>query len=131
MTSRWFWRERCRCSGDAESTPRTFGEREKVGREDGIEPSSPGWAPGALPDLCYPRTCKLNPWRVWPSPSNPLLRRFTALQEQGSIPNNDPASVPTLRQPPPESCPDALRSSPQKQGTPLAERIKIRDLPIS
>ncbi len=27
-----------------------------MGREGGFEPPSPGWSPGALPSLCYPRT---------------------------------------------------------------------------
>lgn len=29
-----------------------------MGREGGIEPPSPGWSPGALPKLCYPRTVR-------------------------------------------------------------------------
>ena len=47
MTSRWCSRERAKV--------RPADEEESWGGEDGFEPPSPGWTPGALPSLCYPR----------------------------------------------------------------------------
>src|SRR5579859_7957254 len=36
-------------------------EEEKWGGRNGIEPSSPGWSPGALPWLCYSRAQRYRP----------------------------------------------------------------------
>ena len=42
-----------------------FQDVKKLGREGGFEPPSPGWSPGALPKLCYPRVpLKVQFWRT-------------------------------------------------------------------
>src|SRR6516225_5767909 len=62
-TSRWCWRARGNRTGapvlrfKAERFSRETENREltlKLGREGGVEPPSPGWSPGALPNAMLP-----------------------------------------------------------------------------